>query len=186
MNTRVRVIDRGVSHRVSHDHTRLVDTEMELLPPALPALPVFRRGPFTLTHNRQAGAIDEEMRVSTPWNVSKRKVDVLPAPGQRGVIGRPKVELHQPQERREKAFGLPQRQMEEEPQREGCFDRDVRILLLRAPGARSSRFPGRDGCPRQPDRDFAPTDQGSIVGGPVSDAVFRLVLGWTLDFIHPV
>ena len=65
--------------------------------------------------------------------------------------------------------------MEEETQRQGGFDREVRVLQWRAPRARSLRFPGCDGRPGQPDGDVAPTDQGSLVGRPVSDAVFRLV-----------
>ena len=65
--------------------------------------------------------------------------------------------------------------MEEETQRQGGLDREVRVLRWRAPRARSLRFPGCDGRPGQPDCDVAPTDQGSLVGRPVSDAVFRLV-----------
>ena len=65
--------------------------------------------------------------------------------------------------------------MEEETQRQGGFDREVRVLRWRAPRARSLRFLGCDGRPGQPDGDVAPTDQGSLVGRPVSDAVFRLV-----------
>ena len=75
----------------------------------------------------------------------------------------------------EKAFRLTERQMEEETQRQGGLDREVRVLRWRAPRARSLRFPGCDGRPGQPDGDVAPTDQGSLVGRPVSDAVFRLV-----------
>ena len=59
--------------------------------------------------------------------------------------------------------------MEEKTQRQGGFDREVRVLPLRAPGARSVRFPGGDGRRGQPDGDIASTDQGSIVGGPVPD-----------------
>ena len=65
--------------------------------------------------------------------------------------------------------------MEEEPQRQGGFDREVRVRRWRAPRARSLRCPGCDGRPGQPDGDVAPTDQGSLVGRPVSDAVLRLV-----------
>ena len=65
--------------------------------------------------------------------------------------------------------------MEEETQRQGGVDREVRVLRWRAPRARSLRCPGCDGRPGQPDCDVAPTDQGSLVGRPVSDAVFRLV-----------
>ena len=74
--------------------------------------------------------------------------------------------------------------MEEQPQRQGGFNREVRVLSLRAPGAHSNRFPGRDGRRGQPDRDVASTDQGAIIGGPVLDAVFRLVL-WMDSRSHP-
>ena len=100
---------------------------------------------------------------------------MLPAPGQRRVVGRPQVKAHQMEECGEKAFRLTKRQMEEETQRQGGFDREVRVLRWRAPRARSLRFPGCDGRPGQPDGDVAPTDQGSLVGRLVSDAVFRLV-----------
>ena len=74
--------------------------------------------------------------------------------------------------------------MEEETQRQGGFDREVRVLRWRAPRARSLRFPGCDGRPGQPDCDVAPTDQGSLVGRPVSDAVFRLVFRM-VSRLHP-
>ena len=74
--------------------------------------------------------------------------------------------------------------MEEETQRQGGFDREVRVLRWRAPRARSLRFPGCDGRPGQPDCDVASTDQGSLVGRPVSDAVFRFVF-WMDSRLHP-
>ena len=45
--------------------------------------------------------------------------------------------------------------MEEETQRQGGFDREVRVLRWRAPRARSLRFPGCEGRPGQPDGDVA-------------------------------
>ena len=56
---------------------------------------------------------------------------MLATAGQRRVIRRPKVESYQPEERREKPLGLTERQMEEKPQRQGGFDREVRVLPLR-------------------------------------------------------
>ena len=45
--------------------------------------------------------------------------------------------------------------MEEQTQRQGGFDRDVRVRPLRAPRARSVRFPSGDGRRGQPDGDVA-------------------------------
>ena len=61
------------------------------------------------------------------------------------VIGHPQIEPHQYEERPENTLGLPERQTEEKTPRQGRFNREVRILPLRAPGARSVRFPGGDG-----------------------------------------
>ncbi len=74
--------------------------------------------------------------------------------------------------------------MEEKTQRQGGFDREVRVLPLRAPRARSVRFPGGDGRWGQPDRNVASTDQGAIIGGPVLDVVLRLVRGMD-SRLHP-
>ncbi len=65
--------------------------------------------------------------------------------------------------------------MEEQAEREGGFDREVRVLSLRAPRARSVRCPGGDGRRRQPDGDVASTDQRAIIRGPVLNVVLRLV-----------
>ena len=74
---------------------------------------MFRRGPFTLAGNRQARAVDDEMKACRPGNAPKREIEVLATAGQRRVIGRPKVESHHYEERREKALGLTERQMKE-------------------------------------------------------------------------
>ncbi len=119
--------------RRNHDgHTRLIDTHMELFPPARATASIFRSSPFALADSRQARAVDEEMQAGPAWNA---------------------------------------------PQRQGGFNREVRVLPLRAPRARSVRFPGGDGRRGQPDGDVASTDQGAIIGGPVPDVVLRLVRG---------
>ena len=100
------------------------------------------------------------------------------------MIRRPKVEPHEHEERREEALGLTKRQIEEKTQRQGGFNREVRVFPLRAPRARSVRFPGGDGRRGQPDGDIASTDQGAIVGGPVPGVVFRFVRGMNSRF-HP-
>ena len=80
---------------MSDDHAGLIDAHMELLPPARATTSVFRRSPFTLAHNRETCAVDDEMEACATWNGPKRQVEVLATPGQRRVIRRPKVEPHQ-------------------------------------------------------------------------------------------
>ena len=145
LDTPRRVINRRVRERPGNDHTGSIDPHMELLPAAFAWSTVFCRGPFTLPHNRQAGAVDDEMKACAPWNAPKCEVEVLTAPGQRRVIRRPKGEFHQREERREKTLCLTEWQMEEQAEREGGFDREVRVVSLRAPRARSVRCPGGDG-----------------------------------------
>ena len=70
----------------------------------------------------------------------------------------------------------PERQVEDETQRQGCFDGDVGILPLPAPRAPAGRFPGGDGFRGQPHGDVASADQGALVGGPVLDVILGLVL----------
>ena len=127
------------------------------LPPARATASMFRSGPFTRAGNRQASAVDDEMKACAPWNAPKPEVEVLATTGQRRVIRRPKVESHQHEERREKALCLTEREMEEKTQRQGGLDREVRVLPLRASRARSVRFPGGDGRRGHPDGDV--TDQ---------------------------
>jgi hypothetical protein len=51
-------------------------------------------------------------------------IEALTTPRERGVIGGFKVDAHQRQDRAQKAFRLAQWQIEEEPQRQSCFDRE--------------------------------------------------------------
>ena len=106
---------------------------MEFLPPARAPASVFRRRPFPLADDRQARAVDDELQAGAPGNGPQRKVEVLATTGERRVIRRPKVEPHQPEQRREEALGLTERQMKKETQRQSGFDREVRVLPLRAP-----------------------------------------------------
>ncbi len=95
IDARTRVIHRGIGQRLSDDHSRLVDSQMKLLPPAPPASSVFRRRPLTL-----AATIDRPVlsMVGAPGNASECEVEMLPAPGQRRVVGRPPVKAHQMEE----------------------------------------------------------------------------------------
>ena len=166
------------------DHTGVINTHMEFLPPARATTSMLRSGPFTRAGHRQASAVDAEMKACAPWNAPKPSVEVLATTGQRRVIRRPKVESQQHEERREKARCLTEREMEEKTPRQGGLDREVRVRPLRASRARSVRFPGGDGRRGQPDGDVASTDQSAIRGGPVLDVVLCLVRGMDAR-LHP-
>ena len=90
---------RRVREGVRDDHTGLINTQMEFLPPKPATASMFRRGPFTLAGNRQARAVDDEMKACPPTNVPKREIEVLATPGQRRVIRRAKIGSHHDEER---------------------------------------------------------------------------------------
>ena len=79
---------------------------------------MFRRGPFTLAHDREARAVDNEMQAGTRGGATQREVEMLATPGERGVIGRGQVETQHPEDRRQEAFSLPQGQVEDEPEQQ--------------------------------------------------------------------
>ena len=93
---------------------------------------MFRRGPFTLAHDRDARAVDNEMPAGTRGGATQREVEILATPGARGVIGRGQVETQHPEDRRQEAFSLPQGQVEDEPERQRGFDGEIGILPLPA------------------------------------------------------
>jgi hypothetical protein len=58
---------------------------------------------------------------------------------------RGEVQAHDPEDRCEKPFGLPEWQMEEETERQCGFDGEVGVLRLPATRADAHGFPGPDG-----------------------------------------
>jgi len=52
LDARRRVIDRRLCERVRDDHTGVINTHMEFLPPARATASMFRSRPFTLASNR--------------------------------------------------------------------------------------------------------------------------------------
>ena len=123
-----RVVDARLRQGPGDDHTRSVDTEMQLLPASPPPSSMFRRGPFTLAHDREARAVDNEMPAGTRGGATQREVEMLATPGERGVIGRGQVETQHPEDRRQEAFSLPQGQVDDEPERQRGFDGEIGIL----------------------------------------------------------
>ena len=60
-----RVVDTCLRQGPGDDHARSVDSEMQLLPASPPTSSMFHSSPFTLAHDREARAVDEEMQAGT-------------------------------------------------------------------------------------------------------------------------
>ena len=162
-----RVVNAHLRQGPGDDHTRSVDTEMHLLPASPPPSSMFRRGPFTLAHDREARAVDHEMQAGTCGGATKREVEMLATPGERGVIGRGQLETQHPEDRRQEAFSLPQGQVDDEPERQRGFDGEIGRLQLPATVADAHGLPSGDRVRGQPHGDIASLDQRSVVCRPI-------------------
>ena len=174
---RRRVVNMPAGQGVSDDHARPIDAQMELLPAPRPAAAMFHGGPFTFTHHREPGTVDDQMDAGAREDAPQRQVEPLCPARQCGVIGRGQVEAQHPEDRPQKALRLAEGQVKEQAERQRGFDGDVRVLQLPAPLADTRGLPPGDRLRRQPQGDIASLDQRSIVRRPVSDAVLRFVLG---------
>ena len=101
---------------------------------------------------------------------------MLTASRERGVIGGREIDAQHPEDRGQEALGLTQRSVEEETERQGGFDGEIGILELPAPPADASRCPRGDRVGREPEGDVASPHEGSVVLGPVPDAIRCRVL----------
>ena len=173
---RNRVIGRRLSQRAGHDHTGPVHAERELPPAASPSAPMFRRGPLTFADDGQSGAVNDEVQAGARAGAPKREGEMLTASRERGVIGCREIDAQHPEDRGQEALGLTQRSVEEETERQGGFDGEIGILELPAPPADASRCPRGDRVRREPEGDVASPHEGSVVLGPVPDAIRCRVL----------
>ncbi len=171
-----RVVDARLRQGPGDDHTRSVDTDMQLLPASPPPSSMFRRGPVTRAHDREARAVDNEMQTGTRGGATQREVELLATPGARGVTGRGQVETQHPDDRRQEAFSLPQGQGEDEPERQRGFDGEIGIRPLPATVADAHGLPSGDRIRGQPHGDSASLDQRSVVCRPIPDGVCCRVL----------
>ena len=96
---------------------------------------------------------------------------MLTASRERGVIGCREIDAQHPEDRCQDALGLTQRSVEDETERQGGFDGEIGILELPAPPADASRCPRGDRVGREPEGDVASPHEGSVVLGPVPDAI---------------
>ena len=77
-----------------------------------------------------------------------------------------------------------EREMVEESQGQGGLDREIRVPPLPTPPAAPAGRPGSDGLRGQPHRHIAASNECSVVGRPVRNAVLCLVPGMDLR-LHP-
>ena len=144
---------------------------MELPPAASPSAPMLRRGPLTFADDGQSGAVNDEVPAGARAGAPKREGEMLTASRERGVIGCREIDAQHPEDRGQEALGLTQRSVEDETERQGGFDGEIGILELPAPPADASRCPRGDRVGREPEGDVASPHEGSVVLGPVPDAI---------------
>ena len=149
---------------------------MELPPAASPSAPMCRRGPLTVADDGQSGAVNDEGQAGARAGAPKREGERLTASRERGVIGCRETDAQPPEDRCQDALGLTQRSVEDETERQGGFDGEIGILELPAPPADASRCPRGDRVGREPEGDVASPHEGSVVLGPVPDAIRCRVL----------
>ena len=135
-----------------------------------------RRGPLAFADDGQSGAVNDEVQAGARAGAPKREGEMLTASRERGVIGGREIDAQPPEDRGQEALGLTHRSVEEETERQGGFDGEIGILELPAPPADASRCPRGDRVRREPEGDVASPHEGSVVLGPVPDAIRCLVL----------
>ena len=76
-----------------------------------------------------------------PPSKEEDDIEIATASRESGVVGSLQVELHQPENRLQKALGLAQRKVEHEAQRQGRLDRYVPELPRACPSRKRRRAP---------------------------------------------
>ena len=137
---------------------------------------MFRRGPLTVADDGQSGAVNDEVQAGARAGAPKREGEMLTASRERGVIGCREIDAQHPEDRCQEALGLTQRSVEDETERQGGFDGAIGILELPALPADASRCTRGDRVGREPEGDVASPHEGSVVLGPVPDAIRCRVL----------
>jgi hypothetical protein len=108
---------------------------------------------------------------------------MLTAPGERRLIRGGEVHAHHPEARMQEPFRLRERQVEQKTERQCGFDGDAGVISLPSPSA-DARGPRWRSPPVTSTERLAASDEGTIVEGPLCDAVLGLVRG--IDSrIHP-
>ena len=86
----------------------MIDANVELPPATLAAAPVCRDGPRAVAHDRQAGALDDEMDGSRGRDATEHHSKLLTLPRACGVVRRIQIGAHQGQDRPHEPLRLAQ------------------------------------------------------------------------------
>ncbi|AMY10827.1 Transcriptional activator CadC [Luteitalea pratensis] len=138
-------------------------------------------GPFSKDGERVAfRAVDDQVQRSCRRDVVHRYMQRLTPARERRVVRGVKTGAHHGQDRPDEALRLAQGQVEDESERQGGLDGQIREPLLPARSARRRHSPPSLGVWREPERHVAPTDEAALVRPPVPHPIVRLVRG-----MHP-
>jgi len=96
------------------------------------------------------------------------------APGQGRVVGHRQLEPKQAKHAAAERLGLAQGQVEDEPQGQHEFDREVGVAGLPARRGPARCLPAGERCIVEPERQVATPPQPGLVGRPVRDAIALL------------
>ena len=175
---RRRVVNMPAGQGVSDDHARSVDAQMKRLPAAYTASAMFHGRPFTFTHSREPGTVDDEM------------YDLRGPRGGGEVQGRGADHaVRESCDRARTGRGTASRRStaESPPSDEGAGERSggasarfrwqPRSTAAALRACRRPRPPTWRSLPASTTGDVASLDPCSVVRRPVSDAVFRFVPG---------
>ena len=148
---------------------------MELLPSTLAVSPVFRDGPRALAHDRQAGAIDDELDGARGRDATEHHSELLTPPRECGVVRRVQIGAQQGQDRPHEPLRLAHGQAEDEPEDQRSLDRHIREPLLPARSTGGRRSSPVRGIGREPQDHVTSLGERSLVLPPVPDAIRCLV-----------
>ena len=87
------------------------------------------------------------------------------------MIRHGQIETEELEDRADQPLGLAQRQPEHRPERQGCADRQRRVMRLAASCCTRLSPPSRNGFLGEPDRETASLTQTGVVLGPIRDLV---------------
>ena len=107
------VVYIAVRQGLRDDHTRTIDTEVELLPASFSLIAVLGGCPFAFANDRESRAIDDEMDGLVSTGTTKPDIEVLASSRKRRVVGGFEIDIHQVQKRPQESFDLPQWEIED-------------------------------------------------------------------------
>ena len=138
------------------------------LAPLSPGATVLLRVPLALSEQLQAGAVQHQVQGTVvAGNARLATGEGATTSGERGVIWHGQLEAEQVQNAAAERLGLTQGQVEDEPQRQHQFDREVGVSWLSARRAPARSLPASKGRLVEPERQVSASPQTGLIGRPV-------------------